>query len=529
MAIRAGFLVRHPRSVRGALRAAGLAVALLSAGMSGAQAQFVMPNPQGQQPAATPGQPARPPADLGGPALAMLGPASVADVAGSLLDAVVNISTSTAVSASRGMPSPELPNDSPFREFFDQFFNRNGQGPGQGERPMQQQTSLGSGFVIDPSGIIVTNNHVIDGADEIVANFNDGTRLIAELVGRDVKTDVAVLRVNPVRPLHSVNFGSSTDLRVGDWVLAIGNPFGLGGSVSVGILSARNRDINAGPYDDFLQTDAAINRGNSGGPLFNMKGEVVGINTAIISPTGGSIGIGFALPSELATHIVGQLREFGQTRRGWIGVRVQQVTDEIADGLGMELPRGALIQDVTGGGPAARAGIVPGDVVLTFDGRAVRVMRDLPRMVADSEVGRAADLVVLRHGEETTIAVEIELLDEGAVAVAAAPEAPRAPVISAEGLGLTLAELTPDRRRDFSIAERVRGVLVTNVARGSLAAEKQVIAGDVILEVGQEAVDNPAGVDARIAELQKDNRRTALLLVSDRSGVLRFVPVRING
>ncbi|MEP2436676.1 MAG: trypsin-like peptidase domain-containing protein, partial [Roseibium sp.] len=256
------------------------------------------------------------------------GPVSVADLAESLGDAVVNISTSQTVQAQRSVPMPQVPDGSPFQEFFEEFFNKQNKGEDRARRVQ----SLGSGFVIDgTAGIIITNNHVIEGADEITANFNDGTKLKAELIGTDEKTDIAVLKVTPETPLKDVSFGDSDAIRVGDWVMAIGNPFGLGGTVTVGIVSAQNRDINSGPYDNFIQTDASINRGNSGGPLFDMDGNVIGINTAIISPSGGSIGIGFAIPAKTATRVIAQLREFGETRRGWLGVRIQEVTDEIAE------------------------------------------------------------------------------------------------------------------------------------------------------------------------------------------------------
>jgi serine protease Do len=275
-----------------------------------------------------------------GPALAA-GPESVADIAERLSPAVVNISTSQLGSGSSGddsVPMPDLPEGSPFREFFEEFFDRQESDPQRPQRP-RRMSSLGSGFVIDPNGIIVTNNHVIEQADEVEVNFADGRTLTAEVVGRDLKTDLAVLRVDPPAPLPFVEFGDSDAIRVGDWVMAIGNPFGLGGSVTLGIISARNRNINSGPYDDFIQTDAAINRGNSGGPLFDMNGNVVGVNTAIISPTGGSIGIGFAIPTAIARNVIDQLVEFGVTRRGWLGVRIQSVGEDIAQSLGSTSPR----------------------------------------------------------------------------------------------------------------------------------------------------------------------------------------------
>ena len=291
------------------------------------------------------------------------GPKSVADVAEPLLDAVVNISTSQKVKGGQGIPLPNIPKGSPFEEFFDDFFNRK-----QNQDQSRQVRSLGSGFVVDPSGIIVTNNHVIEEAEEIIANFNDGTKLkVVKILGTDPKTDLALLKVAPKKPLKAVKFGNSTGIRVGDWVMAIGNPFGLGGTLTVGIVSAKKRDINAGPYDEFIQTDAAINRGNSGGPLFDMDGNVIGVNTAIISPTGGSIGIGFAVPSNTALHVINQLRKYGETRRGWLGVRIQSITPEIAESLGLKELKERLLRILRLEALPAKAGILTGDVITKFN------------------------------------------------------------------------------------------------------------------------------------------------------------------
>jgi serine protease Do len=347
------------------------------------------------------------------PALAQTrtGPPSVAPIAEKLLDAVVAISTKQTLKGAEGVPLPKVPKGAPFEEFFDDFFDRKG-----GKSPDRKVTAQGSGFVIDgKEGLIVTNNHVIDGADEIVINFNDGTKLTVEKVlGKDSKTDLALLKVTPRRPLAQVAFGSSGKLKVGDWVMAIGNPFGLGGSVSVGIISAKQRDINTGPYDDFLQTDAAINRGNSGGPLFNMDGEVIGVNTAIISPSGGSIGIGFAVPSDSAVVVLDQLRQFGETRRGWLGVNVQTVTEDLAESYGIREGTGARVASVAADGPAAKAGILQDDVIVKFDGKDVTSMRGLPRLVSQTQIGKEVEIEVSRKGQRRTFKVTIGRLVEEA-------------------------------------------------------------------------------------------------------------------
>jgi serine protease Do len=456
------------------------------------------------------------------------GPDSVADVAAPLLDAVVNISTSQTVTGSKGIPMPQLPEGSPFQEFFDDFFNQKGN---EDNRPRKVQ-SLGSGFVIDPAGIVVTNNHVIEGADEITVNFNDGSKLTAKVLGRDEKLDVAVLEVEPKSPLTALKFGDSDTLRVGDWVMAIGNPFGLGGTVTVGIVSARNRDINSGPYDNFIQTDAAINRGNSGGPLFNMEGEVIGINTAIISPSGGSIGIGFAIPSATVGNVIDQLRQFGETRRGWLGVRIQEVTDDIAEGLSMPKAAGALVAGVTEKGPAALAGILPGDVILEFDGKAVDSMHTLPRLVAEQPIGKVVPVKVFRKGKEETISVTLGRLEDAEKVDNATPGEPAPsdqppPVVVSEPLGLTLSDLTPELRSKYTIKDEVVGVVVTEVADGSSASEKQVQAGEVIVEFAQEKVSSPKDIETLIDKLKKDGRRSALLLLANKDGDLRYVALRL--
>ncbi|GAB4236338.1 MAG: Do family serine endopeptidase [Methyloligellaceae bacterium] len=462
-----------------------------------------------------------------GSTLAMRGPQSVADLAEKLQDAVVNISTTQTVSGPKGIPLPRVPKGSPFEEFFKEFFDKQ-QRQGQPRRV----NSLGSGFVIDSSGLIVTNNHVIESADEITVNFNDGQKLkVVEVVGKDTKTDLALLRVKPEKPLVAVKFGDSSKMRVGDWVMAIGNPFGLGGTVTVGIISAKKRDINSGPYDEFLQTDAAINRGNSGGPLFNMDGEVIGVNTAIISPTGGSIGIGFAVPSNTAVHVIEQLRKFGETRRGWLGVRIQTVTDSIAESLGMPEPKGALVASVTPDSPAAKAGFEAGDVILRFDGQEIETMRELPKVVARTRIGKTVTVEVMRNGERKSFEVTIGRLPEQKVAARdSGGEEPTAPESESEKvLGLSIAPLNEALRRQYQISDKVKGVVVTAVEPDSVAAEKNIKAGDVIVEVTRSEVSRPSDVVRQIEAVRKSGRKSVLLLIDDGKGELRFVAVPVDG
>src|ERR1700729_2568711 len=471
------------------------------------------------------------------PALAR-GPEGIADVAEKVIDAVVNISTSQTVEAKGGPGEgrgamPQLPPGSPFEEFFDDFFKNRRGGPGgdkNGGMQPHKTNSLGSGFIVDTSGIVVTNNHVIADADEINVIMNDGTKIKAELVGVDKKTDLAVLKFKPPKPLVSVKFGDSDRLRLGDWVVAIGNPFSLGGTVTAGIVSAKNRDISSGPYDNYIQTDAAINRGNSGGPLFNLDGEVIGVNTLIISPSGGSIGIGFAVPSKTVSGVVAQLRQFGELRRGWLGVRIQQVTDEIAESLSIKPARGALIAGVDDKGPAKPAGIEPGDVIVTFDGKEIKEPKDLSRVVADTAVGKEVDVVIIRKGAEQNLKVTLGRLDDGdkAAPAAAKTQEPAEKPVTQKALGLDLATLSKDLRSRYKIKDSVKGVLITGVDGTSDAAEKRLSAGDVIVEVAQEAVSNAADVKKRIDQLKKDGKKSILLLVSNADGELRFVALSVQ-
>ena len=457
------------------------------------------------------------------PAAAKSAPDSFADLADRLLPSVVNISSTQVVREDRGPQAPQLPEGSPFGDSFRDFFNRNQGAP-------RRATSLGSGFIISEDGLVVTNNHVIEGADEITVTLSDDSQHKAELVGRDPKTDLALLRIDAKRVLPAVPWGDSTKTRVGDWVVAIGNPFGLGGTVTAGIISARQRDINQGPYDSFLQTDASINRGNSGGPMFNMDGQVIGVNTAIFSPTGGSVGVGFAVPSSIVSRVIDQLQEFGQTRRGWLGVRIQSVTDEIAESIGLDKARGALVSSVTADGPAEEGGIQAGDVVLTFDGKPVDSMRELPRIVAETDIGKSVPVQVWRDEREQTVSVKIGQLDEEVPVLASA--GPRGDAMEPEeatidDLGVSVTSITADMRQQFALPEDLQGVVITGVEPGSAAAEKSLRPGDVIVEVSQEEVSSPGQIAEKIREAREADRSSVLLKIN-RNGDRRFVAVRIS-
>jgi serine protease Do len=444
------------------------------------------------------------------------GPEGFADLAEKLLPAVVNIS-STQVSkerAQRGPEIPQFPPGSPFEEFFRDFMDKN-----RPDAPPRRVTSLGSGFIIDPSGFVVTNNHVIEDADEVTVILQDNTNLKAKIVGRDTKTDLALLKVQTDKPLPSVKWGNSDKARVGDWVIAIGNPFGLGGTVTAGIVSARARDINSGPYDDYLQTDASINRGNSGGPMFNTDGEVIGINTAIFSPSGGSIGIGFAIPSVLAHTVIDQLKEFGVTKRGWLGVRIQSVTDDIAENLGLPKAHGALVAGVTDGGPAEKAGIQPGDVITNFDGKDIPDMKRLPRVVAETPIDKETTINVWRKGQDTQLKVKVGALKEDEQAKADdAPAPDNTPHDTTSVLGLTLSAITPSLRDRYKIDPGTNGVLITQIAQDSPARGQGLSPGDIILEAASKKVSSPKEVASAVDDAKNKKRKSVLLMVDGQNG-----------
>lgn len=458
-------------------------------------------------------------------------PESFAPLVQKLLPAVVNISSTQTIETQDGPEMPQFPPGSPFEQFFKDFMDRGGKPNRMHKR---KATSLGSGFIIQDKAngdaYVVTNNHVIQHADSIHVILQDNTRLNATVVGRDTKSDIAVLKVHTKRKLASVPFGNSDEARVGDWVVAIGNPFGLGGTVTAGIISARGRDIRSGPYDNFIQTDASINRGNSGGPMFNMKGEVIGINTAIYSPSGGSVGIGFAIPSQSARPIIKQLIEHGEVRRGWLGVRIQTVTPEIADTLGLKKAKGALVSSVIKNGPAEKAGLKPGDVIVNFDGKDVPAMRKLPRIVAITEIGKRVDVRVWRDGAYKDLWVTLGKLDDKAEAAAESGPKTGTPSDMSEkkvaGLGLTLSKVTPDLVKHYGLADNTQGVVVTGVDENGPAVEKGIREGDVIVEVSQHKVATPADVSALIEKARKAGRKSVILWLEGQSG-MRFAAVRI--
>jgi len=445
-------------------------------------------------------------------------PETFADLADQVSPAVVNITTSQTVATNTG-PVPQVPEGSPFEDFFRDFMDRNQDG---GPRPRRSQ-ALGSGFVISPDGYIVTNNHVIAEADEILIEFFAGGELEAEVVGTDPNTDLALLKVEADEDLPFVPWGDSEEMRVGDWVMAVGNPLGQGFSVSAGIVSARGRALS-GTYDDYIQTDAAINRGNSGGPLFNLDGEVIGVNTAILSPTGGSIGIGFAMSSRVATNVIDQLERFGETRRGWLGVRIQDVTEDLAEGLGLTEARGALVTDVPDG-PSKDAGIEAGDVIVEFNDREIEDTRQLVNEVANSAVGADVPVAVVRDGDRVVLSVTLGRREEAEGAVPAS--APAAEPIEKDVLGVTVSTITDELRAELGLPEGSEGLVVTEVGEDSEAFEKGLRAGDVITEAGQQSVASVADLEERIEAATEAGRRSLLLLVR-RGGDPRFVALSLE-
>ena len=457
-------------------------------------------------------------------ASAQMMPNTFADLAEDFSPSVVNITTTTVI-AGRADQAPRgiVPKGSPFEDFFKEFEDRRrGGGKGRGRR----SSALGSGFVISADGFIVTNNHVIDGADEIEIEFFSGETLAAKVIGTDKNTDIAVLKVESDAPLPYVSFGDSDTARVGDWVVAMGNPLGQGFSVSAGIVSARNRAL-AGIYDDYIQTDAAINRGNSGGPLFNLAGKVVGVNTAILSPNGGSIGIGFSMASNVVSRVVDQLTEFGEIRRGWLGVRIQDVDEDIAESIeGLDRAVGAVVTGVPDG-PANDAGMVQSDVIITFDGHEVEDVRDLVQTVGNTEVGKAVDVVVVRDGEKVTLSVTLGLRDDAKLAKAGdAPTTEDVPK-DFEQFGMTLSNLTDEIREGLGLQKDAEGLVVVTVLETSEAFKKGLRSGDLITEAGQEKITSIAEFEGQVAATIEGGRKTMLLLVR-RDNDPRFLALPVQ-
>jgi serine protease Do len=438
---------------------------------------------------------------------------------------VVNISTVAAPEAAKvaqgaTQNSPGTQLDEVFRDFLGDKSGAGAPGP--------RIASLGSGFIIDPSGLIVTNNHVIANAEQITVTLSDNTELQAHVVGRDAVTDLALLKVDAKTPLPAATWGDSNKARVGDWVLTIGNPFGLGGTVTAGIISATARDIHSSPYDDYLQTDASINRGNSGGPMFNRAGEVIGINTVIYSPSGGSIGIGFALPSALARPIIDQLKATGKVERGWIGARIQPVTDDLAESVGLAKSRGAMIASIDAGSPAAQAKLQPGDVILSYDGTAIARSRQLPRLVAATPPNKEVKLTIWRDNKEQPVDVRAAALDPNRPPPAP-PEAEKPkPPATVDAFGLKLARLTPELRKQFSLPDWAKGVVITEVPPHSPGAAQGLQPGDIIIAIGHNAVAMPQQVPPLAAAAKKANQKRVLVRIERREGGTRFVALPVE-
>jgi len=453
-------------------------------------------------------------------------PFSFADLVERVSPAVVSV---TAEEVDKGGAQPDL-DDMPdaFKDLFRQFGGRPQMRP-QPQAP-HKATSMGSGFIIDKSGLIVTNNHVVDGASKITVKLPDGRSFTAKLIGTDASTDVALLKVDADKPLPTVEFGNDRSLRVGDWVVAVGNPFGLSNTVTAGIVSSIGRDLGNSdqPYTDFIQIDAPINRGNSGGPTFDLKGQVIGMNSMIFSPSGGSVGIGFAIPASTIKDVVAALQSHGRVARGWLGVQIQPVTPEIAASLDLKEPKGALVASLVPDSPAARAGVRQGDVILAINGKEIADAHDLTRRVASLPAGKAAAFAILRDGARETVAVTIGAKKDTVVAGnEGAPEGgPANFAATGKAMGLGLTALSPDVRRAYNLDESVQGVVVTKVDPDSDAAEQGLQPGDVVVKVHNKAVHSPQDVEKSVAQAHSAGLKSVLLLVSS-GGTSHFVAVPI--
>jgi serine protease Do len=448
-------------------------------------------------------------------------PFSFADLVERVSPAVVTVTAETQETDQQALNSPEnLPE--PFRDFFNQF------GEGRQFQIPHKAVSMGSGFIIDKAGFIVTNNHVIDNAKKITVKLPDGRSFDAKLIGTDASTDVALLKVKSDKALPTVEFGDDRQLRVGDWVIAVGNPFGLSNTVTAGIVSSLSRDVpGGGPYNDFIQIDAPINRGNSGGPTFDLRGQVVGMNSMIFSPSGGSVGIGFAIPSTTIRDVVSQLQSHGRVARGWLGVSIQSITPDIATSMGMKEAKGAIVASIVPGGPAAKAGFVQGDVVVAINGKPIEDSRDLTRRVAALQAGSRASFTVVHQGSTKTLSVQIAQKKEDQVAANDVPQPSVANGSTGEAMGLGLAAVTPEMRRNYNLDGTVEGVLITRVDPNSDAADKGLEAGDILVSIGNKSVHSPSEVLKSVSDARAQGRKSVLLLVS-RSNGQQYVAVDIG-
>ena len=400
---------------------------------------------------------------------------------------------------------------------------------GEGNTPLSE--SLGSGFIIDGNGYIITNNHVVDKAESISITLSDNTKTEARVIGKDPKTDLALIKIETKRPLNAVKFGDSDKIRVGDWVLAIGNPFGLGSSVTAGIVSAKSRDIESGPYDSFIQTDASINQGNSGGPMFNLQGEVIGISSAIFSTTGASQGVGFAIPANLAGWVISQLKEHGEVKRGWIGIKIQPNTPEIADSLGISANQGVVVSEITEQGPAQKAGLQAGDIVLSFNRQPIDNTKNLSRLIAETKIGTPAPIEIWRSGQKQTLTVPIELMPEEAPLSAAKETASDAAETPDNGeslniIGFTVKEISPELAERYKLAPSTSGVVVTDILPNSDASRKGIKIGDIIVKIDKRNIIGESAFHEYVNDARRENNRPVLLAIQGQEA-LHFVAVKL--
>ena len=501
----------------GRLLGASATATILCLALGGFTLAPAAPPPHAAQPAA------HMPARAGAPRMLENGaPFSFADLVERVSPAVVTVTVEERAEPTRQFNPEDLPE--PFRDFFNQF----GQNGGKQFQAPKKAVAMGSGFIVDRQGLIVTNNHVVDGARKITVKLPDGREFDAKLVGADQPTDIAVIKVKSDKPLPSVEFGDDHQVRVGDWVIAVGNPFGLSNTVTAGIISSIGRDVGNGPYTDYLQIDAPINRGNSGGPTFDLEGKVIGMNSMIYSPSGGSVGIGFAIPSSTIHEVVSQLESHGKVSRGWLGVQIQSLTPEIAASVGSKESKGAIVASIVPGSPAAKAGFKPGDLVLAVNGKSVEDSRELTRRVATLLAGSKASFTVVRDGKNQTVTAMIGTRKEEQAATNAPPELNSSVGATGEAMGLGLAAVTPEVRRAYNLDDHINGVLVTRVDPESDAADKGIEPGDVVVSVGNRPVHTPQEVKSTLQGAQSQGRKSVLVLVEGSNSGQRFVALKIS-